>query len=866
MSIGYSDNPKLFINELLASNASNNLDPDLSDFCDWIEIYNSEDTVVNIEGYYITDNLSDPFKFQFPNNSIIQPNDYFVVWADGEDYYPGNYHIYPEDIDIVISDNHTNFKLNKSGDEVGLFNADGDLIDSIIFDQQITDISYGRKPNGSSEWFYFSNPSSLASNMSIGYLNTMRISSPQFSITGGFYTSSQIIELTSSNAYETIYFTLDGSKPTINSNIYTLPIIINSTSVIRAQAFGDNILPSVIATNTYFIDETSTLPVISIATDPELLWDDQIGIHTEGTNGTILHGDWGSREDLGIANYFQDWERPISLEYYEPSGNIGFHANAGIKIHGGWSRKAEQKSLTIHFRDKYGSENIDYILFHEKSIQSFNTFMLRNSGSDALKTRLRDGMMQTIVASQIDIDRQSYQPSVIFINGEYWGILNIRERTNSHYMESNYNLDSNELDILGCKYGRDYVINGSMSNYNEMINFAQSNDLTIPIIFDEIESLVDINELLNYQISQIYFANNDWLKNNYKLWKPNTENSKWRWILMDLDAGFGLTPGHWGDVTQNTINWATTTGSNGYWGRLPFRLFLINESFKYEFIQRFSTYLNTIFYPTRVIDIIDSLMENIELEIPRHFEKFPGIIDLEWEDQIDNLSEFAIDRPHYVRQHIIDYFALNGTRKLIVNVSAPGSGRIRIHDINIQSFPDTGIYFMDIPIRLTAIANEGYQFVNWQGISGEISNPDSIALILMGDSTITAIFADIDECATDNGGCGDATCVNNEGTAPTCSELSLFDGLIPEDFNIHSIYPNPFNPVTNIIYGLPEHVKVQIIVYDLSGRQIETLMNGFQTPGYHSVNWNADNLPSGVYLIRMDSGDFTQTQKVMLVK
>ena len=111
MSIGYSDNPKLFINELLASNASNNLDPDLSDFCDWIEIYNSEDTVVNIEGYYITDNLSDPFKFQFPNNSIIQPNDYFVVWADGEDYYPGNYHIYPEDIDIVIKANHANFKL-----------------------------------------------------------------------------------------------------------------------------------------------------------------------------------------------------------------------------------------------------------------------------------------------------------------------------------------------------------------------------------------------------------------------------------------------------------------------------------------------------------------------------------------------------------------------------------------------------------------------------------------------------------------------------------------------------------------------------------------------------------------------------------
>jgi len=125
---------------------------------------------------------------------------------------------------------------------------------------------------------------------------------------------------------------------------------------------------------------------------------------------------------------------------------------------------------------------------------------------------------------------------------------------------------------------------------------------------------------------------------------------------------------------------------------------------------------------------------------------------------------------------------------------------------------------------------------------------------------------DIDECATDNGGCGESTCVNNEGTAPTCSELSLFNGLIPEDFNLHSIYPNPFNPVTNIIYGLPEHVNVQILVYDLSGKQVETLISEFKTPGYHSVNWNANNLPSGVYLIRMDSGEFTQTQKVALIK
>ena len=132
--------------------------------------------------------------------------------------------------------------------------------------------------------------------------------------------------------------------------------------------------------------------------------------------------------------------------------------------------------------------------------------------------------------------------------------------------------------------------------------------------------------------------------------------------------------------------------------------------------------------------------------------------------------------------------------------------------------------------------------------------------------TGTNCETDIDECATDNGGCGDATCENNEGTAPTCSELSLFNGLIPEDFNLHSRYPNPFNPVTNIIYGLPEHVNVQILVYDLSGKQIETLINQFQTPGYHSVSWNADSHPSGVYFVKIVAGDYINTQKLMLVK
>ena len=146
---------ELYINELLSSNSSTNLDPDFYSFCDWIEIYNSEETAVDISGYYITDDLTNPLKFQFPNYSIIQPKGYFIVWADGKNYHPGTYHIYPEDIDLIISDCHTNFKLKKSAEEIGLFSPNGDLIDSITFNKQITNVSYGRNPDATAEWIYF---------------------------------------------------------------------------------------------------------------------------------------------------------------------------------------------------------------------------------------------------------------------------------------------------------------------------------------------------------------------------------------------------------------------------------------------------------------------------------------------------------------------------------------------------------------------------------------------------------------------------------------------------------------------------------------------------------------------------------------
>jgi len=771
-TISFADTPNLFINEILSSNASINLDSDFYSFCDWIEIYNSEDTVVNISGYYITDNLSNPFKFQFPD-TIIQPNSFFIVWADDKNYCPGNYHIFPEYINIDITC-HTNFKLKKSGEEVGLFNSNGDLIDSIIFDEQITDISYGRKPDGNSEWFYFSEPTPLDSNLTVGYGDTIRSSPPQFLPIGGFYSAPQTLELTSENSSATIRFTLDGSKPNVNSEVYNAPILIDSTTVIRAQVFVDSILPSLEKYNTYFINESFTLPIISITTDPDYLWDDEIGIFVGGANGTIYHGDWGSRSNYGVKNYFQDWERPAFIEFYETNGNLGFSNQVGIKINGAGSRLSSQKSLSIDARSKYGDEDIDYQIFPDKPIQIFETLILRNSGSDWLRsqysTMFRDALMQTLLPNEINIDIQSYLPSIVFINGEYWGIQNVRERTNSHYVESNYGIEEDNVDILGVKYWYFYIIEGDMDEYNQLINFIESNDIADPTVYNYIKTKVDIDELLNYVILQMYIANFDWPKNNMKLWKEKSNAGKWRWIINDTDAGFN---DHWtinnytadGD-TNNILQWVETVNTQYHnWGRVGglaiFSELLVNESFREEFIQRSAHYLNSVFKPERISDLIDIYSTAIMQEIPRHILRWGNtcalstsllfwnedsshcsVIDSveQWENNVETLHEFAIIRPTYFRQHIIDYFGISGLAELTINISDYDAGRIEIHDMNIPSFPDTGIYFQNIPIRLKAIPNDGYQFVNWQRNSGEISNSDTNLVFLTGDSTITAVF------------------------------------------------------------------------------------------------------------------------------
>lgn len=694
---------QLYINEIQAYNASSYLERWWGDFPDWIELYNGGNAPVDLSGYYITDDINIPTKWKI-HSGTIYPGGFELLFADKVGYRM-----------------HTNFSLDGNGEQILLFTPEMLLMDSISFGAQHPDISYGRYPDGSQNWTFFEENTPNKANSPLHMSQPAFTTTPQFSLEGGFYAGNLTISLSTSTPTAMIRYSMDGSDPGPESAIYSEPITISSTTVIRAKVFEEGVFSGATVTHSYIFDTEKTLPVISISMNKEYLWDDQVGIYVVGTNGIT------STCMETPANYYQDWERPINIEYFDQNGNPGFNQMAGTKIFGACSRRASQKSMSIFARGKYGKKEFDYKLFKDKEIDKFKSFIIRNSGNDVRHTMLRDGMMQNLVKDRMDVDYQEFQPAIIYLNGDYWGILNIREKINEDYLSGNHGVDADSVDLL---FGHVAVVEGSDTQYQQMMDFVRSNDMADPENYSHMESQMDMNQYLNYQIAQIYYFNQDWPQGNIKYWRPQTQEGRWRWLLYDLDFGFDFK-----QFTDNMVTWVST-GSQAH--TELFRELLSSDEFRNEFLQRFCSHMNTTFQPDRVIGIIDSLAGNIEVEMPAHIDKFfwPRSMS-DWYDELRTLTDFAENRLPVLTGHLQERFELEGTFDLYTQVSDPDHGRIQICGVDVPA-QFSGPYFVNLPLSLKAIPAEGWTFLGWQGASNSVNS--EIELNLSGDASITAIF------------------------------------------------------------------------------------------------------------------------------
>jgi hypothetical protein len=613
--------------------------------------------------------------------------------------------------------------------------------------------------------------------------NHTALPAPEFSATAGFYDQPFFLEITLSDPSAEIRYTLDGSKPHAHSQVYAGQIYIQSredeandismiptnnngdpgppyyegwqpplgqvfkVNVVRAAAFVDQQQVSPITTATFLVDELGnmrySLALISITTDWENLFDPDIGIYVPGN----------------YNNYFQkgsQWEREVHMEFFEPDGSLGFAQDVGIRIHGGTTRSRPRKSLRVYARSDYGNSRISYQLFPDKPIADFNRLLLRNSGNDWDWAIFRDAFMQHL-ARNMNVDRQYYRPAIVFINGEYWGIHNMRDRYDEHYIQTHYGIDPDNLVILENNAAYYTGDPSGIQHYVDMVNYINHNSMAIEGHYREVTRRMDPWSFIDSQITNIFVMNTDWPGNNNLYWRyikaydadaTPPLDGRWRWMLLDLDFGFGLpfhyVPGVDQGPAHNTLAMAADPNGpswpNPPWSTLLLRNLLENTGFRYNFINRFADLLNTDFHQHEVIAVIDSIRQILQPEMQEHIYRWrrPETMQ-QWNDNLHVMRNFAGQRPGYMRQYIKDFFNLPGMSNVTLSVNDPSMGHLKINTVEVQPDPYwNGTYFHAVPIEVIARPAPGYRLARWEG--GGSASGDTLRLLLSAHIEIKAVY------------------------------------------------------------------------------------------------------------------------------
>ena len=654
----------------------------------WVEIYNSGSSQVNQYNYYITDDANNKTKWR-PSSKTILAKGYSVLYFERE----------------TIS-GHANFKLEPEGGTLYLFNTSGTEIDRVTYPKQYRNTSYGRITDGGDRWEYFENYSPGKAN-SGSEDSPSRCASPVFSTSGGFYPSSIQLSFRTTPLTEgdSIYYTTNGVEPTRSSTYYVpgSSITISKTTPIRAKSFSSPKLSSDVISATFFINVRNfKLPVSSIITDPVNLFDDMIGIYVDGKNGK-------PHDSVGNApvNWNQDWSRPANYELYDTARVGRLNQELDIKITGNWSAKNAQKSLAINPKNKYGENQLKYPeLFSQKPGQKYRSILLRNSGNDWGNTMMRDAMMMSLIEKRVNLEYQAYEPAVIFVNGEYYGIQNLRERSNKDLIYSAYGLKEEEIVLI-----EEWDLPGH-SEYRKLHELAVSKNynLSNAADYNQMKQMMDVDNFMDYMVVELYYANTDWPMKNIRAWKKVGSGNPWRWILYDTDLAFS-------NYDQNMLSFmldfAESEPNYNVANKKIFKALVSNNDFKNELIDRFCYHISTTFDQGRVNYIIDSLAAKISTEIVYHKQKWGLGGNLQ--SGLSTLRTFAERRPDVMMRHLSQRF-LGSIPFYTISVSSNTSKatykynskyEVDRSSTNLKAFASRAINIEAQPV-------EGYDFDHWE--------------------------------------------------------------------------------------------------------------------------------------------------------
>lgn len=597
---------------------------------------------------------------------------------------------------------HASFKSKKSGGALYLMNEEGAVMDSLRYPEIPAgkSWSFGNSASGvSASGFGFTEPSPY------GFSTQVVLDGRAPSLdtltelpASGFYSTGFVINFPEGQG---VRCEVGGKAPTENSPLVP-SVSITSTAVIRCASFVPGKLSGEILNRTYVMEQAPAMPVVFLTADPGSLFDPDTGIYVEGNFAQEADPHYG-------ANYWLDKEIPVFVELLE-KGSLkpDFAKNAGLEIFGNYSRMNAKKSVAITFREKYGDSRLKYPLFPEfPQLTSFKGFVLRDNGSNFNNDYIRD-MLATSITEGLGVDYQRGRAALVYYNGEYYGIHNIRERATEYYYETHYGLDPASIDLLKADNS---ASNGSAAEYQSMMSWLEDNHLDDENNYQKIADQIDVSNFMSYVQSELYFDNRDWPSNNLKKWRSSNPKTLWKWFIYDTDFGFGSGMGAY---KNNIFEFATAEDGepwpNGPASTLLLRRLLENPGFKIAFINRMTTLLSMNFESARVSSRIEKLMGDIESEINR---------DMGWWDhneswfrkQLNNIKSFAKERPGVVLSELQEFFALGDVVPVTLNTS--GNGGVAVHGLVLDRASMTINFFEDIPVEITAVPNAGGVFVQW---------------------------------------------------------------------------------------------------------------------------------------------------------
>ena len=511
----------------------------------------------------------------------------------------------------------------------------------------------------------------------------------------GFYEKSLSLTITHPSHIR-VYYTLDGNTPSDTAGLYSTALNLNNVTAVSLRIKTDGKMSDTVFVGTYIVGFSTTLPVTTLILPPSDLFDPTEGIY------------WGHLSSSGdeIGNCWKDIEKPAFFEYFNNGRKQEVAQFCGLKIFGGMTRQNPEKSLRVIARkEEYGKGKFKAAFFKTKDVRSFNSVVLRVSGNEFRGTRFLD-MMCSSVAKDLGIDYLAYQPSVLFVNGQYWGIHNIREKINEDYLESNH--DVKQADLLT---GTGNPKMGSGDGYKELLQFLERTDPNIPHYIDSVEKRMSIKNYFNYVIFQIHINNKD-SRGNIRYWRSPEKDNKFRWIFYDADLSFGALPF---SFLAKRLSPVETDWFNPPWATIILRKLTENKTLRHRFINQYCYLMSTHLSKDSLQNRIQFFRSWLLPEIPRHLVRkdFRSSIG-SWEGRINKLMSFADGRAVSAMQDLGNQFGLTSMYNLRIQADAQRGADISIEENTIPGFPYSGLFFRGVPLSVSvSYIHPRYQFDGW---------------------------------------------------------------------------------------------------------------------------------------------------------